>query len=482
MRDPREPAVFAALLLPIVVVARFAGVAVHEILGHGLVSLLFGGSFYAVYVSPGQGAAYSHLPPSDGAWVAVVLAGILAELLLGLVLLLLYPRARGFLLRLFLLVLLAVLLVHTLLYMAVGALPLPASNGDTAVAVAILGHPALAWGFVVAGLVWACVVMYAISRHLLALLGDALARHAEQTYLALFWVLPLVLALAAVAGLGSSVGSGALLYLGLFAGFAGLGYVIATRPASRHADRRPIARDPADWRGLPALLIALFLVLALWVGAFGVTQSRAHGLILADPPAEEESRWWSGLIVNVHAHIGDGPSLTVTFRFRGLASPQSPLEEELWQRFDERADFGAYTREAIARAGVMFSRTAWEPSAAPSIDGTVWAAGGAATHARVIPLRLAAGSFPSQVFRGANGFFNITLADPYKTDPYGGRGFLDELNLSWDPTVQETALGTDPLGSRNDEFPAAGPRGFVRLRNYYFEESPAWYRLGFRLL
>jgi len=86
MRDPRDPAVFALILLPAVIVARFAGVAVHEILGHGLASLLSGGTFYAVYVSPGQGAAWSHLP-GDGGWVPVVLAGIAAELLLGCLLL-----------------------------------------------------------------------------------------------------------------------------------------------------------------------------------------------------------------------------------------------------------------------------------------------------------------------------------------------------------------------------------------------------------
>jgi len=479
MRDPRHPLSFTLLLLPCVIVARFAAVAVHEILGHGLASLLSGGTFYAVYVSPGQGAAWSHLP-GDGGWVPVVLAGIAAELLLGCLLLGVYPRARGFLLRLFLLVLLSVLLVHTLLYMAVGALPVPSSNGDagdTALAVALLGAPALAWAFLLAGLVWASVVMYILSRHLLILLGDALTRHPEQLYLGLFWLLPLVLALAAIWGLGSAAGSGALIYLGLFGGLAALAYAIAARPASRHAEGRPLSRDPADWRGLPALAVSLLLVLALWIGAFGVTQARAHGLVLAEPPAEEESSWWYGKIVNVEVHIGDGPSLTVTFRFRGLASPQSPLEERLWRSFDGRADFEEYAREARVRASVMFNGTSWEVAASPSIEGTVWSASGELPYARVVPLRLVPGPQGARVFRGANGFYNLSIADPYKVDA----GFLDELNLSWDPTVQETGLLSDPLGQRTDEFPPAGPRSFIRLRNHFYAESPAWYRLGIRL-
>src|SRR3990172_7176771 len=152
MRDPREPLAFALLILPCVVVVRFLAVAAHEVLGHGLFSMALGGSFYAVYLSPGQGSAYVYLAaPAYGAvdWasVAVNLAGIAVELLLGLAVLLLYPRVRGFVPRLFVLLLLSVLLVHTFLYMAVGALPLPGLRGDTANAVVLLKAPPPASGF-----------------------------------------------------------------------------------------------------------------------------------------------------------------------------------------------------------------------------------------------------------------------------------------------------------------------------------------------
>src|SRR3990170_698159 len=109
MRDPRHPLSFTLLLLPCVIVARFAAVAVHEILGHGLATLAVGGTFYAVYLSPGEGAAYASLPP--------------------------------------------------LLYLAVGPLPFPSTAGDTAAAVAVLGAPALAWGFLLAGIAWTFAAM-----------------------------------------------------------------------------------------------------------------------------------------------------------------------------------------------------------------------------------------------------------------------------------------------------------------------------------
>src|SRR3990172_5787944 len=254
MRDPRHPLSFTLLLLPCVIVARFAAVAVHEILGHGLATLAVGGTFYAVYLSPGEGAAYASLPPAapgatlDLASLGMSLSGILAEFLLGLLILALYPRARRFVPRLFLLVLLSVLLVHALLYLAVGALPFPSTAGDTAAAVAVLGAPALDWGFLLAGIAWTFAAMFVVSRHLLTLLGDALDRTPDHVYLVAFWILPLVLAIAVALGLGGSEATLGV-YLGLFLGIIAAAYVASSRPAAHLASRAPSSREGADWRG-----------------------------------------------------------------------------------------------------------------------------------------------------------------------------------------------------------------------------------------
>jgi len=46
--------IFVVMTILYIVVARFLAVLSHEVLGHGLVSELIGGEFYAVYVSPGH--------------------------------------------------------------------------------------------------------------------------------------------------------------------------------------------------------------------------------------------------------------------------------------------------------------------------------------------------------------------------------------------------------------------------------------------
>ena len=100
--DVRQPAPFALAVLIGFVVARFVGVAAHEVLGHGLFALAFGGSFYGTYVSPGSGFAFVFLPPGgpEAFDAAVALAGILVELLFGVGVLLASPRMRPVLGRL----------------------------------------------------------------------------------------------------------------------------------------------------------------------------------------------------------------------------------------------------------------------------------------------------------------------------------------------------------------------------------------------
>jgi hypothetical protein len=485
MRDPRHPLAFALLLLPAMVVARFAAVAVHEILGHGLATVVLGGSFYAVYVSPGQGAAFSHLPPAspyaaDVANAGNALAGIASELLLGLLLLYLYPRARAFVPRLFLLLLLAVLLVHTLLYAAVGALPFPSTAGDTAAAGSLLLQPGLAASFVLLGILWTFAAMYAISKRLLALLGPALAEHSADLYLGLFWILPLLVALAAGAGLGGALDA-PVAYLALFLGFAALAYAAAARPAGRRAHRSAPPREAADWRGLAPLLLALALVLPVWIGAFGVTRAQAHGVILAEPPVAGESDWWSQLYVNIEVRFSEGPAgpdVAVTFHLRGVPERGSPLEEALWRTFDERADYTIYVQHAMVRASWMFNIAAWELAGPPSISGSAWSASGSVDRARVVPLRLADGWERDRVFSGGDGVFSVTLGDPYRTARYAPYGAVDELNLSWTPTLRLVGLTADPLGEIADRLD--GP-GFTRLRNHVPAAAPSVYRLQLRV-
>ncbi|MCK5397502.1 MAG: hypothetical protein KAJ33_04570, partial [Thermoplasmata archaeon] len=52
----------AAVMMMIYLLAMFLAVAIHEILGHGLATVLLGGEFYAFYLSPGSGFISFYLP------------------------------------------------------------------------------------------------------------------------------------------------------------------------------------------------------------------------------------------------------------------------------------------------------------------------------------------------------------------------------------------------------------------------------------
>ena len=54
-----------ALIMMLYVIAIFIAVAIHEVLGHGVATILFGGEFYAVYLSPGSGFISFYLPDSE---------------------------------------------------------------------------------------------------------------------------------------------------------------------------------------------------------------------------------------------------------------------------------------------------------------------------------------------------------------------------------------------------------------------------------
>ena len=173
--DLRRPVPFAVLTLAAFLVARWLGIGLHEVAGHGLVATLAGGSFYGVYVSPVTGFALVHVPPGthDALRVLVVLAGILVEVLVGLLVFWAYPRARTFVGRLFVLATLEVLLVYAFAYLALGIFE--STGGDPAQIVGIVGAPHLGLALLIVGILWAVAAGYAISVEVLRLMGPAVS-------------------------------------------------------------------------------------------------------------------------------------------------------------------------------------------------------------------------------------------------------------------------------------------------------------------
>ena len=488
--DPREPAAFAFVVLLGFVVARFLGVALHEIVGHGLFAILVGGSFYGVYISPGSGFALVFVPVSApvAADALVSLAGILVEVLVGVAVLRFYPRVRTFLGRLFVLLLLEVLLVYTLVYLALGALG--ATAGDSAQAVASLRAPHLLASFLVVGIAWATAFAYVISLEVMRLTAPAAGMRRQFLFLGLFWFTPMIVGV--LPGLALATSS-LLLYFGLFVLVGGGVFAGAAYLASKAGPGGPVEERPEG--SLAPVAIAFVLILPVWVGAFGLTDRSAHGILLYEPPVEAERTWADVQALNVRANLTTSLDVLLEFRFKGVPQLDSPLERQAFASYEDRADFAYWTEVARTLAAGMLNATAWNATSA-AIDGagTAWIGGQLVPNPRVIGLEAATPAQKAMLTtiatNGSRTFVSLFLLEPFR---YGRIPcdvcYVDEVNLTWpsgyggpEPFRLEdvTAVGGSPEMLRG--FDAATGLHFVRFRIERPTEAPRFFRLVLEVL
>lgn len=465
LRNPREPLAFAVLVLVGFVVARFLSVAVHEVLGHGLFALAFGGSFYGVYISPGSGFALVFLPvlTPAAAGALVALSGILIELVLGAGVYLAYPRVHTFLGRLFALLLLQVLLVYSFLYLALGALN--TTGGDSAHAVAFLEAPHLTWAFVAAGLLWGSALAFVISREAVALVAPEAAVRRQVYYLILFWFTPLLVGVFPIVAILALLPLALLVYVAMFAivggaVFGGTLYLASKvrRPSRARAPGRPVGR-------LLPLALAFVLVFPAWFVPFGLTESTAHGHLLEEPPLEAERQWANPIAINVRADLSADGNVTLRIAMKGVASPPSPLEQRVLASYENRADF-AYWREAariLARGAT--NATSWSPTDAFIGGGVLWSLDREVRNPRVVLLALMSpeeqSKLTSVTTNGTRTFLALTAFDPFRYRPLAGCPdcFLDEVNLTW-PSGR-MGPGSDPYRLESRGVDGGSPEAFV---------------------
>lgn len=499
--DPRAPGAFAVVVLVGFVVARFLAVALHEVVGHGVFAIAMGGSFYGVYVSPASGFAFVFLgaQPSAAASVTDAMAGILVEVLAGLLVLRLYPRARTFLGRLFLLLLLEALLVYSLVYLALGAFE-PA--GDPAQAAAYLGlwslpyAAHLVWAFGVIGAVWATAIAVYLSREVLILVAPRATARRQMLLLSLFWFTPL--ASAALPSLlfyaAASISASLVLYFVLFLGVGGavfgIAAVLASRVAPSHATppRRPLG-------SLAPLAVAILVVVPLWIVPFGPTDATAHGVLFAEPPLAAEPSWAGSVAVNVDARIDAARNLTLAFRFKGILDTRSPLEAQAAASYEDRADLPYWSNYAVTLATAMTNVTTWSvTSAGIEENGTAWLGGGTVAHPRLVVLTAWAVDVQRlvAVIRSeAPEVVTLRLQDPWQSDPTRAcpSCYVDEVNVSWQGhaggvlayrLVQVREQGG--YADRAYGYDAAADAYFVRFRNGSADHAPAAYQLTWEWL
>jgi len=480
--DLRRPVPFALLTLAAFLVSRWLGIGLHEVVGHGLFAILAGGSFYGVYVSPVTGFTLLHLPPgtADATRILVVLAGILVEILLGLVVFRLYPRARTFAGRLFVLALLEILLVYSFAYLALGVFG--ASGGDPYQVVRTVGAPHLGVALFAVGILWAVSIGYAISVEVLRLVAPTLSLRRQLAYVVLFWTVPLPVA-AIPNAVGALVAPVSLITYVLLLVMIGAGLVFAGIRLSKEEQGLP-RMDRASGRVAP-LAVAALLVLPAWF-AFGLSSESAERLLLAEPPLAAEGDLANPVAVNVRVNLTSSEDVVLEFRMKGVPNPRSPLERQAWATFEDRADFSFWTPAAGLYAKVMMNATFWNATG-QEIDrtGTVWFDGEERTNPRLLTFQPERPEdeprFLNVTQSGTRTFLTLTVREPFRNLPVECPGcFLDELNLTWPASgpsgISYVFVNVTAQGGNPDELVAPSLR-YARYRASTFEDSPDLWRL-----
>ena len=469
---------FSVLVLLGYVVARFCSVALHELAGHALFGELLGGTFYAFYLSPGIGFTSVHLPYTSPLWAEIVLdlSGILVELVAGvLLLLLLYPRLKGFLSRLVALLFAEVLLVHSFLYLGFGSLNL--TMGDTYLIGTLLPQTLLPGSvrLLAVGLSLGTVCAVIISKYLLKLLQDHFfitSRLVAVRLLLLFWMVPLAMGVLSGAVLFPIVPFDLILYMLLFTAAGTLIYVLASTLVARSGVYRATFHR-FKLKQLSSLLISFSLVLTVWVVGFGLTPGRAHGIQVADPPPEVERRFIEVIAVNVVVHLREEGSPLVEMRMKGFAEPESPLMQGIWKSFEKRPDWQFYETLSQGLAHSVFNVTRWRVVERDIVE-TIWYEGEEYPNARRVFLSVDP-DLSTVLVENLNGSMRMTIIDPfvfYEKE----EGFLDSINITWEDGVEilNVTVGGSGIAPQQGE-------NFIVWRNVQRTDAHTHYTIDYRI-
>jgi hypothetical protein len=391
-------------------------VFIHEVFGHGLFTLLLGGIFSAFYLSP-QGFSFAFYGWRYGMGVTPLMnglvwaGGLIMESILGVVVLLLYSRIHGFTSRIFALILIYQSLFHAAYYLGAGSIaPVLGITSLVFDPVGIhhyLGIPY--WVLFGVALVVGVLSMYLFFSKIIELLQEYfMFRGKIDLFVSILMIIVVNWALGTL--ITAVLGDSSILDLVAFAGLMAI--VIPVGMFTTWRRRLP---DKATLKHLHVSIrfFAIFSILAListtvWLGVFGSSYTRAHGILLEEYPA----------YCNVKIEVSDDKSAAVDFSFR-------PPIDQAWQSIKERDNWALYLEVASMFVERMFNVSQYEIIYIETTNdafwkGDVWSSGGA----RRIRVRLALSDSPN--WQRIDSDFSLTIADPLKPDLF----FLDAVNIT----------------------------------------------------
>ncbi|MEW5937946.1 MAG: hypothetical protein AB1665_09065 [Candidatus Thermoplasmatota archaeon] len=410
------------ILLVIALGMRYTGVLIHEVLGHGLAAEATGGEFFAVYASPMSG--YSSVYMRGTSWLPLMyLAGLAVTFIVGTLVLCMVSRSRlSGMRRVYALLFCEGLLIPAALYFSVGAMM---KEGDTAKAFPLLGmRPEIA---IFIGVWIGLGYSILLSREFARVSIMKCEGGFERSFV--LWAPGLLLSLlgTAVSAVVSIQGAWvSILYGGTHAAFAVVGSLSAVKVDAAWS------AEPDLRTGVTAA-VSFALVLSLWLGAFGLSEDSAHGLLLKPPPPEVEGGYMGGLVGNVYVRLRANLTAEVEVRLKPLLTEGSPLDRRIHDTFEERPYLPFYAAESseMVRKMLLLSISyARKLDTAPFLNGEVRAQSKSYSNGRSCIFQVELNQ--SDGLEPWDGGWNITIVDPWRA----GGGYIDLLSLEWDEGIE----------------------------------------------
>ncbi len=482
-----------AIIMMFYVMATFLAVAIHEVVGHGLATVFLGGDFYALYLSPGSGFISFYLPDSmSNSQIAFIyMAGILSQFIIGLlVFFLALPRIKNFMMGLFTLMFTVAMLVQPAIYLFLGYYY---SSGDTRYAVNLLGvEPD---GFIVMGLMLTGIFILMISIAAMNFIGhymDTEDESVRKQMMLIFWMPPLLLS-----GVGSLISAFflpaqevayTLANAAIILMFLGIAiYLVPTFVESSKRKDYSLSRTR-----VLSVLAAFVLVLAAWVGGFGMTQETAHGMLLKNPPVEVEQYYSDYSIGNAELMVYANGTIRVDIILRNQLENPSPMEERIYHTFDQRPYWDKYIAKSRTMVITMFDlqREVGENITFETDFGTVRAKGVEDEMGRMCTTYLHTGQLGTRQFVATTqeDIFQPTWNDEGEDisitfkDPWHNRGgFLDEVRISWEDSLEYvSALAYNDIYTDIDFNRGNILDDTIGWKNLELENSPTDYKIVLR--
>lgn len=454
-------AVYVILISLFTTSAAYLGTLVHEIIGHGLLTVLLGGNFYGFYASPfGVSFAFVSLNPNSPLWQdsLVYSGGILAETIFGLVVLFLIPpRLRGFTNRLFAILFALTTMTGSMNYLIFGSIfhvgdpvGISFSTKVPALYLAIIGF-ALRLVFI-ALIAWAYLWFVSDYITLRSWLDSFKA-------LVLLWVFPPIVNFL----LGIKFVEDQMLKLSLLWIVIGMIIALVTSAfvAKLYGKPAQIELKPVTSRNALTIVLVFFLTISIWLAAFGPTPSQARGIAWAAPPENELS-----LAGNVEILVYSNSTTIVKFKFRP-AFDYPPF----WEKIKAQPDWVYYIQTSQTMLQIMLGTKDYRLVEAYQDDYTsVWTYGRTHQGARVIVYNVNLRA-SSHLVKTVEGNYALTIVDPWKP-----RGYLDSIQIVQTPGVQLLSYITNPSFS-----PTSGEvtAGYLVWQNFP-TTAPDTYRIVFR--